>query len=312
MHLLKLKTRIHQQSQFGNIEIVFLLISREIMSFRCVISTMCIPDLEFQLLNPTTQVALYSICLGNCSFLQNITWNIYQGQLNMSSNTTTWLLFDQSDNYENLWFFGSKTSNFTSTNELFLNYPQINLWRFEVIYSFSGSITSSALNFLLNQSPQNGSCSISPLNGTTSSLFTISCLNWYDEHGIKDYSLYQRSSLSKSLIIAYSSISLFEVRLPIGEDSTFFIQIRDNLDSITEYNLSSVIVRLDLIEMNEFINQIENLPKHLPSNSIARLLASENQNIVTQIMNSLSQQLNQINIENINRTVSSKFSFIYQ
>ena len=40
---------------------------------------MCIPNFEFQLVNPTTQVALFSICIGNCTTIQNITWNIYQG-----------------------------------------------------------------------------------------------------------------------------------------------------------------------------------------------------------------------------------------
>jgi hypothetical protein len=44
------------------------------------------------------------------------------------------------------------------------------------------------LNFIINQPPENGSCSINPLNGTTSTLFTISCPNWQDQDGIKDYS----------------------------------------------------------------------------------------------------------------------------
>ncbi len=61
---------------------------------------------------------------------------------------------------------------------------------FEVIYSFDSEIASSAINFVINQPPQNGSCSINPLNGTTSTLFTISCSNWFDQDGIKDYSFY--------------------------------------------------------------------------------------------------------------------------
>jgi hypothetical protein len=46
------------------------------------------------------------------------------------------------------------------------------------------------MNFIINQPPSNGSCSINPLNGTTTTLFTISCPNWFDEDGVKDYSLY--------------------------------------------------------------------------------------------------------------------------
>jgi hypothetical protein len=82
------------------------------------------------------------------------------------------------------------TSNFTSTNNSFLQNSQIEYWSFEVTYSFAWGIGSSAINFVINQPPQNGSCTISPLNGTTSTLFTISCLNWFDENGIKDYSFY--------------------------------------------------------------------------------------------------------------------------
>lgn len=152
---------------------------------------MCSPNLEFQLLNPTTQVALFTICTGTCLNIQSIRWNIYQGNNNSSSlNSTQWILFDQINSYENIWFFGIQTTNFTATTQLFLDNPQINLWRFEVVYTFLHEISTSALNFIINQPPFNGSCTISPQNGTTTTSFTISCPNWYDSDEIKDYSLY--------------------------------------------------------------------------------------------------------------------------
>jgi hypothetical protein len=141
------------------------------------------------LLNPTTQVALFSICVGNCSTIENITWNIYQG-INATLSTVQWILFNQTIYYQNICFFGLNTSNFTATNQLFTNNPNVTYWRFEVVYSFLSETSSSALNFVINQPPQNGSCSIDPLNGTTTTLFTISCPNWFDEDGIQDYSLY--------------------------------------------------------------------------------------------------------------------------
>ena len=82
------------------------------------------------------------------------------------------------------------TSNLTSTTDLFLHNPQIKYWSFEVIYSFVSEISSSAINFVISQPLQNGSCSINPLNGTTSTLFTISCLNWFGQTDIQDYSFY--------------------------------------------------------------------------------------------------------------------------
>jgi hypothetical protein len=87
-------------------------------------------------------------------------------------------------------YSGANTTNFTATNQLFLSNPPIHLWRFEVVYTFAITKSTSALNFIINQPPYNGSCSISPQNGTTSTLFTISCLDWFDEDGIKDYSFY--------------------------------------------------------------------------------------------------------------------------
>ena len=87
-------------------------------------------------------------------------------------------------------FLGTRTSNFTATNQLFLDNPTVNYWRFEVIYTFASENSSSALNLVINESPENGSCLINPLNGTMMTLFTISCPNWFDADGIKDYSLY--------------------------------------------------------------------------------------------------------------------------
>ena len=59
-----------------------------------------------------------------------------------------------------------------------------------MVFLFPTETSSSALNFVANQPPQNGSCSVSPLSGTTSTVFTISCPQWQDPDGIKDYSFY--------------------------------------------------------------------------------------------------------------------------
>ena len=78
-----------------------------------MIWTLCVPNLEFQLVNPTTQVALFSVCNGNCTALQNITWNIYHGAINASSNFTQWTLFKQTTSRQNIWFFGRDHSLLT-------------------------------------------------------------------------------------------------------------------------------------------------------------------------------------------------------
>ncbi len=60
--------------------------------------------MEFQLVNPTTQVALFALCIGNCTTLQNIQWNVYSGEMTNASNFTQWTLFNQT----NPWFFGKQ------------------------------------------------------------------------------------------------------------------------------------------------------------------------------------------------------------
>jgi len=67
---------------------------------------------------------------------------------------------------------------------------QIKYWKFEVLYQFSTGISASSLHFIRNQGPIDGFCQITPFNGTMNTLFNISCLNWSDQDGIKDYSLY--------------------------------------------------------------------------------------------------------------------------
>ena len=67
---------------------------------------MCLPQLEFQLVNPTTQVALFTACRGSCASLINVTWHVYQGS-NRTSTSIQWTLFNQVQQYENIWFFGT-------------------------------------------------------------------------------------------------------------------------------------------------------------------------------------------------------------
>ena len=181
------------------------------LNFRCVIGRLCVAKKEYHLINPTTQVALFSLCIGHCPQVVNIQWSIYSGIINSTSQMVQWTLFNQINQYQNIWVFGNysfsvrflnsrdlfsgwNTNNFTSTNDLFVVYPSIEYWRFEVVYSFERETSLSALNLMINRPPENGSCSINPLNGTITTLFTILCSNWQDKDGIQDYIFYSMFS----------------------------------------------------------------------------------------------------------------------
>ncbi|CAF1460939.1 unnamed protein product [Adineta steineri] len=288
----------------------------QLIAVGCVISSMCVPNLEFQLLNPTTQVALFTLCIGTCTNLESIKWNIYQGSDNStSSNSTQWTLFNNTILYENIWFFGTNTSNFTATDLLFLNNLQISLWRFEVVYTFQSAISTSALNFIINQPPANGSCSINPLDGTITTLFTIECPNWYDVDGIQDYSLYAwTTDISQRTIIAFSSEDNFQVRLLAGDNGTsllnLVVYVRDLVGSVTQVNISSVNVIADLATINDLIDKITNLSSTITNNPIVRLLSSGNQNVVGQMFIALSQEFNQMNGDNLDKAISNGISAV--
>jgi hypothetical protein len=293
---------------------------------------MCIGNAAYQLVNPTTQIALYATCIGNCTDIQNIRWNVYQGSQNSSSNMTQWTLFPQMNSYANIWFFGTYTSNFTATNNLFLTDSQITLWQFEAVYTFASEVSSTTLNFIINQPPSNGNCSIDPSNGTITTLFTISCLSWYDSNGVKDYSLYGifilfkkqdisflfriilvwTTDVTQRVLVAFSSISTFQVRLPSGDNQTSLLNmaafIQDTLDCSAEFDMPPISVIVDTDDITNLINVLGNSSNQASSNQFVQILSSGNQNAVGQVVTSLSQQFNTMNAGAVSDAVSSKYS----
>ncbi|CAF5043887.1 unnamed protein product, partial [Rotaria sp. Silwood1] len=232
-----------------------------------------------------------------------IIWNIYQGTI-LSSNIIQWKMLNEINTYENIWFYGRYTKNFTATKQLLIQYPHIEYWRFEVIYSFFSETGSSSLNFLINHPPKNGSCSASPLNGTTNTLYDISCEYWSDEHEIKDYSVnvWTTDPLQR-LMIGFSFVPHFQVRLPVGDESTsvlnMIVQIRDSYDCIAEWNISSIVVIMDMKPLISLIKGLHGSSEEINNNPLIRLLASGNQNTMGQIITLISQEFNKMNIQNI-------------
>ena len=110
---------------------------------------------------------------------------------------------------------------------------------------------------------------------------------------------------SNRLIIAFSSVSTFDVYLPSGISPRFDLQlmvsIRDKRDCIAEWNLTRVFVQTDSTILNDFTNQLT----ISTNNPITLLLSKGNQNTVGQVITSISQDFNQKNDENIQKASSS-------
>ncbi len=111
-------------------------------------------------------------------------------------------------------------------------------------------------------------------------------------------------------MIAFSSVSTVQLRLPAGNDNQSLVHIigyiRDTLDCVTEFNISSVVVASDLEEINNLVNNLQKSSNELTNNPLIQLLASGNQNTIGQVISSLSQEFNKINNQSIGNAVSSK------
>ncbi|CAF1262786.1 unnamed protein product, partial [Adineta ricciae] len=297
----------------------------------CVIQTMCSASLQYQYINPTTQIALFSVCIGNCTLLTNIAWNIYQGSINFSTNIVTWVRLSLF--FNNSQLFGTNTRNLTVPNHLFSQYTNGSYWRFEVVYTFNNKPSLGALDFVMNQPPRSGSCSINPPNGTTITLFQITCSNWFDENGIKDYSFYGEylSSLNhfnsifsyflayttdstKQIMLGFTNTPSFQVRLPSSITNTsivnIIVSIKDGLNAITQVQLQPVIVYLDWTEINTFIDIVEHSnSKSTNRNLIAQLLANGDANSLTQIVTLISEFLNEMSEQQTENAVKNGVPF---
>ncbi|CAF3390976.1 unnamed protein product [Rotaria sp. Silwood1] len=152
-----------------------------------------------------------------------------------------------------------------------------------------------AIDFMINSPPENGTCSISPHNGTTTTLFTIICENWIDANGVRDYSFYTWTTNSSAFaILGYTIIPTIQVLLPAnGNDKTMIhviARIRDMYGCMTEIDLPTVSIVFDMATTNNLINDVVTIPinlvnnTQLNSNPIVIMLAGGNQNRVSQVL----------------------------
>ncbi|CAF1674871.1 unnamed protein product, partial [Adineta ricciae] len=101
-----------------------------------------------------------------------------------------------------------------------------------------------------------------------------------------------------------SSVSQFNVRLPSGDANSSLLDltliIRDTFDCITELNMTSVVVKSDPLLFAALMNILQN-----PSttNPLLQILSSGNQNILAQLLTSISQHLNQLNDESVSMAI---------
>lgn len=109
------------------------------------------------------------------------------------------------------------------------------------------------------------------------------------------------------MMLAFSLASTTQLLLPAINDNITSLHlialIRDSYDCVAEYQMRSVLIEPDLTEMDHLITNIQNSTE----NVFGRLLVRDNQNIVSQVITSVSQHLNTRYDQTVRTAVSSTF-----
>jgi hypothetical protein len=194
-----------------------------------------------------------------------------------------WEEYTYTKQYINQWFYGKSkgffqiekdirislginSSMFTATNRLFSSNKNVSYWQFVAIYTDGDREGSGSVQLKTNHPPVKQFCSINPINGHTSQLYTVICQNWTDLDGIKDYFLHgkilfsiknNRNCLylvvsSKSDIqmsIAHSIKPIFSVYLPNGDPKldynlSLIVHVKDKLGAWTESDVITIKVQI--------------------------------------------------------------------
>ena len=83
------------------------------------------------------------------------------------------------------------------------------------------------------------------------------------------------------------------------------VVIRDQLDCVVEVNLSSVVVTVDSVAIDQLLQAVRSSSASaLNNNPLVQILSSGNQNAVGQVLLALSQQFNGISTQALQMAVS--------
>ena len=111
------------------------------------------------------------------------------------------------------------------------------------------------------------------------------------------------------MMLAFSFVSTIQVRLPAGTANQSLVHligfVRDRLDCVASFNLSSVVVVPDSAQITNLVNNLQSSSSGINNNPIVQILSSGNQNTIGQVISSVSQACNQINDQTISTAVAS-------
>ncbi|CAF1178747.1 unnamed protein product [Adineta steineri] len=287
------------------------------ISVNCIIK-MCLPNAEYQRVNPTSQALVQSSCV-SCANVTNtiIQWSVYSGiQTNYPNGDIKWVLFSNISAYDNIFFYGRTTTNFTVVSALFLSYPSVQYWQFSSTYTVtrpSGIASGSgSIRFSINSPPSGGTCTTDKTNGTTMTTFTLTCSNWYDSDGIQAYTFYAYTTTNGTRTpLGFTSLTSMSAYIPSGDANANYIvrlsvDISDIYGAVTSYNLSSITVTVDQTALASILALSQSTSTQGgSSNAFLSMLSAADQNTASQLITSIAQTLNAMSADTQATAISS-------
>lgn len=109
-------------------------------------------------------------------------------------------------------------------------------------------------------------------------------------------------------IVGFSNEPIFQIRFsPSDTPIDLIVEIRDQLDCISEWNLSTIIVRSDDQMLDVLINSFRSdSMTNFFNHPWIRVMTDGNQNQINQIMSSLSSRLNEMNEATLAQAIAGK------
>ena len=105
-----------------------------------------------------------------------------------------------------------------------------------------------------------------------------------------------RKNATKRLMLGTSDLPIYRCRLPAAEDElTIFVHVRDEFDSMTEFQLPSIVVHAPPLMMNEWLAALQSQPSSTSSTTLNDILNTGDDESIGQIITSVSASLNDRN-----------------
>ncbi len=119
------------------------------------------------------------------------------------------------------------------------------------------------------------------------------------------------TDISTRMMLTSTAAQTFQLRLIAGDSNTslvhILVEIQDTLNCITSYKLPSVVVTPDKYAIENLINILQQtITKDNYTDEIFDLPDGSNQNMIRQVLNLLSQEMNALNSDSVADAIASK------